>query len=245
MNAGPELIAALDFPARGAALRMARKLRGTAPWVKVGMELFTAEGPRIVRGLKALDFKVFLDIKLHDIPNTVRGAVLAACRLQADMLTLHLSGGERMIRAAVDAAEKAEHRPLLFGVTILTSIAPGELPGFKAQSRKAFAAAARKLALQAQNWGMDGIVCSGHEVRGIKRAVDLLCLTPGIRPDGNSENSDDQRRTVTPFQAAESGADFLVVGRPITAAPDPAGAARNILNAARHGAGVSTHAAGG
>jgi orotidine-5'-phosphate decarboxylase len=221
------LVMALDFPEASLALRIAGKVRGIVPWVKVGMELFSAEGPRVVHALKDLGFAVFLDLKLHDIPNTVRGAVSAASRLRADMLSLHLVGGERMSRAAVEAANDGPHRPLLFGVTVLTSMAPGEFFGSRGQSARALANVAKKLALRAQAWGMDGVVCSGREVRAIRQATGLLCLTPGIRPKQTAQN--DQRRIVSPAGAVRSGAGYLVVGRPITAAPDPAQAAKEIL----------------
>ncbi len=235
MNVRPELVAALDFPRKAPALRVARTLGGSLSWVKVGLELFSAEGPRVVDALKDLGFKVFLDLKLHDIPNTVRGAVLAAGRLGADMLTIHLQGGERAIRAAIEAAAAAEHRPLLFGVTVLTSTAPGELFGVRGGQR-AIASAVVKLARSAQDWGLDGVVCSGKELPRIKQATDLLCLTPGIRPAQAGGTRDDQRRTVTPAQAVRAGADYLVVGRPITEARDPAAAAVNILEAMRRAA---------
>jgi orotidine-5'-phosphate decarboxylase len=221
------LVMALDFPDAAPALRVAGKVRGLVPWVKVGLELFSAEGPRVVHALKDLGFAVFLDLKLYDIPHTVRGAVLAAVRLRADMLTLHLTGGERMIRAAVDAAHSGPHRPLLFGVTVLTSMAPGEFFGFRGQSARALANIAKKLALRARAWGMDGVVCSGCETRAIRRVTGLRCLTPGIRTASAAQ--DDQCRIVSPAKAVRAGSDYLVVGRPITAAPDPVRAAESIL----------------
>ena len=132
-----------------------------------------------------------------------------------------------MIRAAVDAATNSPHRPLLFGVTVLTSMAPGELPGSRARSARGLANAAQKLALLARAWGMDGVVCSGREARKMRQATGLRCLTPGIRPPHAAQN--DQRRVVSPAEAVRAGADYLVVGRPITAAPDPARAAEAIL----------------
>ena len=226
------LVMALDFPEAAPALRIAEKVRGVVPWVKVGMELFSAEGPSVVHALKDIGFSVLLDLKLHDIPNSVQGAVLAAARLRTDMITLHVVGGERMIRAAVDAAHSSPHRPLLFGVTVLTSMAPGEFFASRAQSAKALVNVAKKLALHAQAWGMDGVVCSGHEVRRIRQATGLRCLTPGIRPAQTAQ--DDQRRTVSPAGAVLAGSDYLVVGRPITAAPDPVLAAKEILRAMQH-----------
>ena len=229
MNARPPaaLVVALDFPTASPALRIAGKVRGIVSWVKVGMELFSAEGPRVVHELKDLGFAVFLDLKLHDIPNTVHGAVRAAAGLRADMLTLHLVGGERMIRAAVEAARSGPHSPLLFGVTVLTSMEPGEFFGSRAQSAGALSNIAKKLAVRAGAWGMDGVVCSGHDVRKIRRATGLSCLTPGIRPVCVAQH--DQRRIAGPAGAVRAGSDYLVVGRPITAAPDPVRAAEEIL----------------
>jgi len=227
VHAPAVLVVALDFPAFSPALRMAGNVRGIVPWVKVGMELFSAEGPRVVHALKDLGFSVLLDLKLHDIPNTVQGAVRAAARLRVDMLTLHVAGGERMIRAAAEAAHGSPHRPLLFGVTVLTSMAPDEFCVSRVQSAKSLANLAKKLALHARAWGMDGVVCSGHEVRGIRQATGLSCLTPGIRLSQAAQ--DDQHRTVSPAGAVRAGSNYLVVGRPITAAPDPVRAAKDIL----------------
>lgn len=215
-----ELIVALDFDDAIEALGMAGTLRGHVSWLKVGLELFIREGPRVIHSLKGLGFKVFLDLKLHDIPNTVKGAALAAAASGADMMTLHLWGGERMCRAAVEAMADREQRPLLMGVTVLTSLAEGELPGTSIP----LADLAKLLAADASAWGMNGIVCSGHEVQEIKKAhPELLCLTPGIRLAG--AGGDDQRRVMTPALAVRNGSDFLVVGRPITRAEQPAAVA--------------------
>ena len=218
-----ELVVALDFDDALEALNMATSLRGQAPWVKVGLELFTVEGPRVLYALKGLGYKVFLDLKLHDIPNTVGRATLACARAGADLVTLHLTGGERMCRAAVDAVRNLPNRPLVFGVTVLTSLADGELPG----CREPLSDFARTLADDAACWGLDGVVCSGRECAGIKvRYPELRCLTPGIRLDQGE--ADDQKRVMTPAQAVAAGSDFLVVGRPITRASDPAAAAAAI-----------------
>ena len=248
-----ELVIALDYPAMDAALATARALRGAAHaaqaadaaedaggrlWMKVGLELFTASGPEVVARLKDMGFPVFLDLKFHDIPNTVRGAVRSAVATGADMCNIHLSGGERMCRAAVEGlAEGAAARghgvaPILLGVTVLTSVAPGELPGGADPS-----AEAARLAVCGREWGLSGVVCSGYEAEGIKRRCgrDFICLTPGIRPadkDGCGAGGDDQRRVMTPAEAVRAGSDYLVVGRPVTGAtgPDgPADAARRIL----------------
>lgn len=222
-----QLVVALDYTDALDALNMANSLRGSAQWMKVGLEQFTREGPRVVQTLKSMGFKVMLDLKMFDIPNTVRGGVRAGTWIGADMITLHLLGGERMIREAVEEVHsfsKDQERPLLFGVTVLTSMAQGELPGYD-QNLPAFAAT---LAESGQTWGLDGVVCSGHEVRDIKaRCPKLLCLTPGIRPA--SGTTDDQHRIMTPGQAVQAGSDYLVVGRPITRAEDPFAAAEAIL----------------
>ncbi|CCH50477.1 orotidine-5'-phosphate decarboxylase [Pseudodesulfovibrio piezophilus] len=221
-----ELVVALDFKDSEAALNMARQLRGTAKWMKVGLELFTAEGPSVVRGLKGMDFKVFLDLKFFDIPNTVRGAVRSAARLGVDIVSIHALGGERMAQAAMEGSrEGASLRsngpgdpPRVLAITMLTSMAAGDLPvdGAPEPSQMAL-----DLAVKAEQYGLNGVVCSGLEAERIKKACgkDFLCLTPGIRPSGSS--SDDQRRVVTPAQAVLNGSDFLVMGRPITNAASP------------------------
>ena len=251
-----ELVIALDYPAMDAALATARALRGATNvpdagdhaggrlWMKVGLELFTASGPDVVARLQDMGFPVFLDLKFHDIPNTVRGAVRSAVATGADMCNIHLSGGERMCRAAVEGlAEGAVARghgvaPILLGVTVLTSVAPGELPGGADPS-----AEAARLAVCGREWGLSGVVCSGYEAEGIKQRCghDFICLTPGIRPaapQGSGSGGDDQRRVMTPAEAVRAGSDYLVVGRPVTGAAGlngPADAARRIL-AEMHGA---------
>ncbi len=222
-----ELIVALDYTDALDALNMATALRYETNWVKVGLELFTREGPRVVQTLKGMGFKVMLDLKMFDIPNTVRGGVRSACWIGADLITLHLFGGENMIRAAVEEAElqadRSGSRPLLFGVTVLTSMGQGDLPGYTGN----IGDLAFELADRAKAWGLDGVVCSGSEVVCVKQAFPALgCLTPGIRPAGGS--ADDQQRIMTPGAAVAAGSDFLVVGRPVTRAENPAGAARAI-----------------
>ncbi|HIW78077.1 MAG TPA: orotidine-5'-phosphate decarboxylase [Candidatus Bilophila faecipullorum] len=224
-----QLIAALDYTNAADALATANALRGCPIWMKVGLELFTHEGPSVAARLKEMGFKVMLDLKMFDIPNTVKGGVRSACLMGVDLITVHALGGERMIRAAREAIEESAAsggaRPLLFAVTVLTSMAPGELPGYGED----LPGLAADLAAGGQAWGLDGVVCSGHEVETIKRRCpSLLCLTPGIRPASGS--TDDQRRVMTPAQAVRAGSDFLVVGRPITKAPVPADAARAILD---------------
>lgn len=223
-----ELVIALDKPTANEALAVATTLAGSGCWMKVGLELYTASGPSIIAALRDLGLKVFLDLKFHDIPNTVRGAVRSAARTGADMVNIHLLGGERMARAAVEGivdGAQAGHKPILLGVTVLTSTAEGELPGYSGT----ISALAAQLAAAGMQWGLDGVVCSGYEVESIKErcGAAYLCLTPGIRPGGGG--GDDQRRVMTPAQAVRAGADYLVVGRPVTGAPDPAQAVRDIL----------------
>lgn len=214
-----ELAVALDFPDAGRALEFSRIIEGRAAWVKVGLELFTAWGPSAVSELKGLGFKVFLDLKLMDIPNTVRGAVRAAAGLGCDMLTIHALGGERMMRAAVEGAELGApgNPPLIVGVTVLTSMRSGDLPLSAGESIEGLVA---DLAKRAKASGLDGVVSSPLEVAGIKAGLggDFICVTPGIRP---TVSADDQRRTATPAEAVKAGADVLVVGRPVTGSPTP------------------------
>ena len=223
-----ELVVALDFKDAQSAFEMAEKVRGVAPWVKVGLELFCAEGPEIITRFKEMGFKVFVDLKFFDIPNTVKGAVRSATRAGADMLSLHALGGERMAIAAREGrAEGAtgDEGPLLMAITILTSMDEDDIP-FPVPD--GLGSAVLDLALASSQAGLDGVVCSGLEVEAIKEKCgkDFLALTPGIRP---ASVSDDQRRVVTPAQAVERGSNFLVVGRPITGADDPAEAARRIV----------------
>ncbi len=191
---------------------------------KVGSQLFTTEGPRAVQKLAGLGFDIFLDLKFHDIPNTVAGAVAAAAKLpKVRLLTLHASGGAEMMRAAREAAGSGPRRPALLAVTILTSLdADGLRRIGMSGSPSSRALALARLAKQA---GMDGVVASAHEVRAIRRACGskFLIVVPGVRPAAVSAN--DQSRVATPAEAIRAGADYLVVGRPITAAQNPRSAA--------------------
>ncbi|MBU1611239.1 MAG: orotidine-5'-phosphate decarboxylase [Proteobacteria bacterium] len=234
-----ELVVALDYPDARSALDMARTLRGTAAWMKVGLELYCAEGPGMVRQLKDLGFSVFLDLKFFDIPNTVRGAVRSAVRAGADMVNVHTLGGRRMVEAAIEGRDEAKGsgaKPLLLGVTILTSMDHEDLGLIGGAGEGGIGNVVIDLAQRAKAYYLDGVVCSGLEVAGIKQACGsaFLCLTPGIRPGG--ESGDDQRRVVTPGQAVADGSNFLVVGRPITQAADPAGAALQVLEQMTRGA---------
>jgi orotidine-5'-phosphate decarboxylase len=236
----PELVIALDFQTGVEALEMARHLQSATapgaskPWMKVGLELFVAEGPEIVRALKHMGFRVFLDLKFLDIPNTVRGAVRSAVRSGADMLNIHAAGGMDMARIAVAARDEAAGemalavKPLVFAVTVLTSMQDVDTPIL--QGRPA-AEVALELARATHTAGLDGVVCSGHEVARIKAACGpaFLCLTPGIRMPDPTAPADDQRRVMTPEAAVAAGSDFLVVGRPITRAADAVSSTREIL----------------
>ncbi len=196
---------------------------------KVGSQLFTTEGPRAVQKLAGLGFDIFLDLKFHDIPNTVAGAVAAAAKLpKVRLLTLHASGGVEMMRAAREAAGTSKNRPALLAVTILTSLNADGLRRIGMTGTPSSRALA--LALLAKQAGMDGVVASAHEVRAIRRACGpkFLIVVPGVRPATASLN--DQARVATPSEAIRAGADYLVVGRPITAAQNPRSAALAIVN---------------
>ncbi|MGH9698739.1 MAG: orotidine-5'-phosphate decarboxylase [Candidatus Acidiferrales bacterium] len=206
---------------------MARQLRGAAGLLKVGSQLFTSEGPQAMKKLAGLGFGIFLDLKFHDIPNTVAGSVAAASALPGiRMLTLHASGGLSMMRAAREAAGDKKNRPALLGVTILTSL---DAPTLR-QVGIAGTPGARALALAglAKEAGLDGVVASAHEARDIRRACGpkFLIVVPGVRPSTAAVN--DQSRVATPAEAIRAGADYLVVGRPITAAKNPRVAAMGI-----------------
>ncbi len=224
MNAN--LVLALDFPSAGEALDIAGRLKGVVPWMKVGLELFTAEGPRVVSSLKDMGFKVFLDLKFHDIPNTVKGAARSAAALGADLTTIHHAGGERMAKAALEGVNEAGYPTLVFAVSILTSTSPEEA-GYASAAEVTEAVAAK--GLRAKSWGLPGLVCSGHEAAAVKAACgpEFMCLCPGIRLDQGA--ADDQRRVMTPAMAVRAGADFLVMGRPIARAADPRAAAMAAL----------------
>lgn len=222
-----DLILVLDEPSPRVVQPLLRALSGEIRWVKIGLQMFTACGPDCVREIADQGFKVFLDLKLHDIPNTVGHAVESAARLPIHMLTLHTCGGAEMMRRAVAAQQATRPDLLLLGVTVLTSMGTADLnavgvPGAPEDQ-------VLRLAKLATDSGLSGLVCSPLEIaplRAILPAATQL-ITPGIRPSG--AKADDQTRVLTPAQAAAAGANFLVVGRPISQAPDPAAAARAIL----------------
>ncbi len=224
-----EIVIALDFPTTNEALALAGKLKGKGLWMKVGMELFTLGGPDIVKALQDMDYKVFLDLKFHDIPNTVRGGVESAASLGAGLTTIHICGGEAMCRAAAEAQKACGAKVTVLGVTVLTSLGPDELgeefKAYNAPGCKDFVPSpgevAMNRAVSAKQWGLKGIVCSPHEIAQIKKACgkDFLCLTPGIRLAGGA--AQDQKRIMTPGEAVRLGSDYLVIGRAITGSPDP------------------------
>jgi orotidine-5'-phosphate decarboxylase len=231
-SASQKLILALDFGRLNEALDMARSMAGLVGMFKINIHLFTAEGPDAVRKIGALGPGIFLDLKYHDIPNTVAGAISAAAELpDVRLLDLHATGGAAMMRAGTQALTRnaGPRRPKLLGITLLTSLDKADLrrvgiggtPGSRALS----------LARLAKRCGLDGVVASPKEVRQIRRGCgrNFLIVVPGIRPaqDG-PRGADDQARVATPAEAIRAGADYLVVGRPITAAADPPAAARAI-----------------
>jgi orotidine-5'-phosphate decarboxylase len=224
--ANQRLIVALDFPSAADALRLADSLSGICTWFKVGLELFIAAGPTVVTDLKKRGFSVFLDLKLHDIPNTVAGAVRSAAATGADMLTVHASGGPAMLAAAVEAASAIAHPLELLAVTVLTSMDSEQLDAIGIAAEPADQVA--RLARLAADSGLRGIVCSPNEVTKLRHIFGdtVLLVTPGIRPAG--ADVQDQKRIATPAKAIEDGASYLVVGRPITQAPDPRAAAATI-----------------
>ena len=226
------LIVALDFTAPAPALRMARRLRGVVSTVKVGSALFTASGPQIIRQLRRLGFRIMLDLKFFDIPNTVALSCRAAALQRVALLTVHARGGREMLEAAVQSSRQASLAlgitpPRVLAVTVLTSTA-----GAGSTAREVLA-----LAKTAAAAGCDGVVASAREVRAIKRQAGrrLRVLCPGIRPRGGARG--DQRRVATPAQALADGADWLVVGRPITDARNPRAAARAMLQEMEERAG--------
>lgn len=225
MNPKDRLIVALDVESRERAERLVAGLGPHVGMFKVGKELFTAEGPEVVRSIVALGGRVFLDLKFHDIPNTVAKAVGAASQLGAFFLTVHTSGGRAMLEAAASALP-AEGTQLL-GVTVLTSHSDESLR--ETGARGTVAETVRQLAVLARESGIDGVVCSPHEITLIRETVgdDLVIVTPGIRPKGSAKG--DQARVTTPLEALRLGADYIVVGRPITEASSPAEAAQAIV----------------
>lgn len=227
------ILVALDVESAARAVELANTLRGSVGGFKIGKQLFTATGPAMVRELTGRGDRVFLDLKFHDIPNTVAGAVQSAVATGAWMVNVHASGGSAMMKAAAEAAATAaakssQQRPLVIGVTVLTSMTDAALKevGVAAPMLDQVV----HLATLAKTSGLDGVVASPQEVRAIRAACgpDFQIVTPGIRP-ADQQGKDDQARTMTPAEALQAGATHLVIGRPITGAPDPRAAAEQIL----------------
>jgi orotidine-5'-phosphate decarboxylase len=227
LSARDRLIVALDVPNAAEAQKLVNSIGNSASIYKVGKQLFTAEGPDLVRDLVSSGRKVFLDLKYHDIPNTVASAVRSAAELNVAMLTVHASGGSKMLCAAAEAAAQSSSKPLVLAVTVLTSMADEDLLeigiGGPAQDQ------VLKLAKLAHKAGVGGLVASPSELKALRQAVgqEMQIVTPGVRPAGSDK--DDQARVATPTEAVANGADYIVVGRPITGASNPAEAARMIV----------------
>lgn len=227
MPARERLIVALDVSTASEAAKIVQSVGDSAGFFKVGNQLFTATGPEVVRDLVASGRSVFLDLKFHDIPNTVAAAVRSASAMGVSMVTVHASGGSKMLKAAVDAARSSGQTPLILAVTVLTSLRQQDLQeiGFGGNMKDQVL----RLASLAQTSGCGGVVASAAEAAGLRRMLGtgLAIVTPGIRPAG--EGAGDQARTATPYEAIAAGASHIVVGRPITGAKDPVHAARRIV----------------
>ena len=219
------VIVALDFPRGDEALSLVDDLGDAGTFYKVGLQLYTAEGPSVVQALKDRGKRVFLDLKLHDIPNTVASGVRVASQLGVDFLTLHIVGGRAMLEAARDAAGETR----LLGVTILTSLSAADLEVTWGRNNPSVVEEVGRLADLAAQYRIHGVVASPHEASSVRSRVgpEFLVVTPGIRPAGVSH--DDQQRVATPSAAMAAGADYLVVGRSITRASDPEAALYSIL----------------
>jgi orotidine-5'-phosphate decarboxylase len=233
-----QLLIALDVPTGGEALRLADLLRGSVGGFKIGNQLFTAEGPAIVRALTGRGDRVFLDLKFHDIPNTVANAVAAATSLGVWMVNVHASGGTKMMQAAAEAARKTastEGRaaPLVIAVTVLTSMTAAAMS--EAGTNVPVIDQVSRLARLAQEAGLDGVVASPQETSAIRALCGpgFAIVTPGIRGGAAITSKDDQERTMTAASAIAAGSSYLVVGRPVIAAPDPRAAAEKIAEEIR------------
>jgi len=222
------LIVALDLSSAAQARQVVQSIGESASTYKVGKQLFTAEGPQIVRDLVASGHKVFLDLKFHDIPNTVAGAVAEAAKLGVNMLTVHASGGSKMLKAAAEAAAQSATKPLVLAVTVLTSLSDTDLAEIGVSGH--VQTQVLRLGSLARAAGCGGLVASGQETRELRRELggDFAIVTPGVRPTGTAAG--DQARVLTPKEAIVAGATYLVVGRPILEAGDPAKAAEAIVS---------------
>jgi len=230
------IIAALDVSTADAALKLAEEIRPAMGAFKIGSELFTTGGPEIVRRIRASGASVFLDLKFHDIPNTVAKAVAVATRLDVQMLTIHTSGGSEMMHAAQESAQETARQcgrkaPLVLGVTVLTSVDSRMLAEIGSDAN--VGAQVERLAGLAVKAGLGGLVCSPLEIAALRQILpsEVQLVTPGIRT--GTEKADDQKRTLTPKEALVAGANWLVIGRPIYAAKNPRAAAEEILQSLR------------
>jgi orotidine-5'-phosphate decarboxylase len=221
------IIVPLDVPSADDSLAIIRRLGGCVGMFKVGLELFVASGPDVVRRIRDSGSEIFLDLKLHDIPNTVHRAVSEACRLGVSLLDVHIAGGSEMIAAARRALPEGDGRPRLLGITVLTSLDQGDLSemGIEADLPDHVVSLSRL----GRGAGLDGVVASPLEVSAVKKACgsEFIVVTPGIRPSGSTPG--DQKRVMTPRDALAAGADYLVIGRPILGATDPVGAVESIV----------------
>lgn len=222
-----KLILALDLPDRESALKILDGLRGKLEWVKIGLQMYLKYGANFVREVSGMGFKIFLDLKLFDIPNTVASAVESVSALPVSMLTIHSSGGREMMRRAVESAAERNPELLILGVTVLTSFDADSLAETGVELEPEWQV--EKLAKLAVDSGLKGLVCSPLEIEGLRSILpeDTVLVTPGIRPSGSS--ADEQKRIMTPADAARAGSDFIVVGRPILKAENPAFAVSKIL----------------
>ena len=222
-----KLILALDLPDRESALKILDGLRGKLEWVKIGLQMYLKYGANFVREVSGMGFKIFLDLKLFDIPNTVASAVESVSALPVSMLTIHASGGREMMRRAVESAAERNPELLILGVTVLTSFDADSLAETGVELEPEWQV--EKLAKLAVDSGLKGLVCSPLEIEGLRSILpeDTVLVTPGIRPSGSS--ADEQKRIMTPADAARAGSDFIVVGRPILKAENPAFAVSRIL----------------
>ena len=220
------IFVALDVPDLARALALAKAVRPHVGGLKVGLEFITAQGPAGVREIVSLGLPVFADVKFHDIPNTVAGAAREVARLGCALFNVHASGGAAMMRAAKDAAASVDPKVKVLGVTVLTSLAEDDLRAVGQADNTGQQVA--RLAALAKESGLDGVVCSPQEIALVRKicGADFLIVTPGVRPAGAALA--DQARVMTPAEAMAAGADILVIGRPITAVADPAGAAAAI-----------------